>query len=84
MATTVYVLRHASAMVGVMPNRTRPLSDEGRRQATLLVPLLSRLGCAAVFSGRFGDPTTERMSEAHSPKPSLHPFVGEVDANQVL
>jgi len=49
----IYVLRHALPADGEMPNRTRPLSDIGRKQAEELVPYLNTLGLAAVYTSPF-------------------------------
>ena len=51
--TVVYVLRHAQPADGQMPNRARPLSELGRRQAETLVPYLTDLGIGVVYSSPF-------------------------------
>ena len=53
MTSSVYILRHASPEDGEMPNRTRPLSALGHRQAETLVPHLRDLHCVAVYSSPF-------------------------------
>lgn len=53
METRIYVLRHAHPQVGEVPNRDRPLSEQGLLAAFALVPYLRGLGCAAVYSSPF-------------------------------
>ena len=50
--TEVYVLRHATPAKS-MPNRTRPLTDLGQRQAEALAPYLSELGITVVYTSPF-------------------------------
>ena len=52
-STEIYVLRHATPAASDFPNRSRPLSDVGQRQAKALVPYLSSLGLIAVYTSPF-------------------------------
>ena len=49
----IYVLRHCTPAVSDQPNRNRPLSEMGYRQADSLVPILGSLGLAAVYTSPF-------------------------------
>ena len=49
----MYVLRHCTPADSDLPNRERPLSDIGHRQAQQLVPVLTRLGISAVYTSPF-------------------------------
>ena len=52
-STKVYVLRHCTASANHQTNRERPLSKLGQGQARSLVPILSQLDIAAVYTSPF-------------------------------
>ena len=52
-STEIYVLRHATPASSDLPNRSRPLSEVGQRQAQALVPYLSSLGLNTVYTSPF-------------------------------
>lgn len=51
--TDAYVLRHARPLDGDLPNRARPLSEQGRAAARALVGYLKGLGVEVVYSSPF-------------------------------
>lgn len=51
--TELYILRHATPAVSKLPNRQRPLSELGQRQAEALATHLSPLGLTSAYSSPF-------------------------------
>ena len=51
--TEIYVLRHATPAASDLPNRLRPLSEVGQRQAKVLASYLSSFDLTAIYTSPF-------------------------------